>query len=316
MDESDNHGQQSIFDTRSPSEEWAEESAKHVLDELFNATQRYKSSAAFRDLLAFISRFRFYSTFNGFLIHLQRPGAKFVAPPNRWKKKYQHIIKPNASPIVILRPKGPVMFVFDVGDIEPLPGAPPLPPEVTDPFRPREGRIGRELERTIENGKRDGIRILPQHAGTQSAGSIRWAKGPNPLLLMFYTGKDGDGRPKYQKVNVTFDLLVNNALSPEATYVAIAHELAHLYCGHIGTVNKTWWPDRQGLIERVSEFEAECTAYLVCNRLGLKLPSDSYLYRYLKNNNQIPDISLECVMKSAGLIESMGERRLPPRKGD
>jgi len=316
MDEPDNHGQQSLFAARSPSEGWAEQSAKHVLDELFNATQRYKSSDGFRRFLSFINRFRFYSFFNAFLIHLQRPGAKFVAPPTRWKKKYQHIIKPNASPIVILRPMGPVLFVFDVGDTDPLPGAPPLPPEVTDPFRPKEGRIGRELDRTIENAKRDGIRVLPQHAGTQSAGSVRWANVPNPPPLMFYTGKDRDGRPKYQEVKVAFDLLVNNALSPEATYVAIAHELGHLYCGHIGTVNKSWWPDRQGLPEGVSEFEAECTAYLVCNRLGLKLPSDSYLYRYLKTNDQIPNISLECVLKSAALIESMGEKRLPPRKED
>jgi len=301
----------------SPADEWAEDSARHVLDELFNATQRYKSSATFRQLLDFVSRFRFYSFFNSFLIHLQRPGALYVAPPIRWKKEYQRVIKSNATPIVILRPNGPVMFVFDVRDTEPLPGADPLPREVTDPFGPRagEGKIRRELDRTIENAKRDGIRILPHHAGTQSAGSIRWASAPNLPYLQFCTSKDGQGRPKYQEVKPTFELLVNNALSPEAAYVAIVHELAHLYCGHIGTPNRTWWPDRQGLHNNVSEFEAESAAYLVCNRLGLKIPSDSYLYKYLEANDQIPEISLECVVKSAGSIEAMGQKRLSPRKG-
>ena len=42
----------------------------------------------------------------------------------------------------------------------------------------------------------------------------------------------------------------------------------------------------------------------VCARLGLKSPSESYLFRYLKDNEQVPNISLECVMKTAGIIES------------
>lgn len=261
MNAADPNPQQSLFATQpphtpqSPAEEWAEDTTKHVLDELFTATKKFKSSDEYRKLLKFVGRFRFYSFFNKFLIHLQRPGGKFVAPPTTWKKKYQRIIKPNATPIVILRPNGPVMFVFDVGDTQPLPGAPRLPPEVTSPFGPRagEGQIRNELDRTIENAKRDGIRILPQHAGTQSAGSIRWTTDPNPAPLLFCTGKDRRGRPKYQEVKVQFDLLVNNALSPEATYVAIIHELAHLYCGHIGTPNRTWWPDRQGLPRNVLE---------------------------------------------------------------
>jgi hypothetical protein len=94
--------------------------------------------------------------------------------------------------------------------------------------------------------------------------------------------------------------------------VAITHELAHLYCGHIGTVDTRWWPDRQGLPEDVAEFEAESTAYVVCSQIGLKLPSESYLYRYLRDNDEIPDISFECVMKAAGIIESMGKKRLGP----
>jgi len=309
---------ESLLENRSPSEEWAEDSAKHALDELFKATQRYKSTIAFHELLDFVSRFRFYSFFNSFLIHLQRPGAHYVASPTRWKKTYQRIVKPNASPIVILRPNGPVMFVFDLGDVEPLPGAGKLPPEVTDPFGPRpgKGQIGGELDQTIEKAKRDGIRVLLQHAGTQSAGSIQWAKAINQSYLHFCTGKDRQGRPKYQEIKAKFDLLVNQYLDKEAKYVAIVHELAHLYCGPIGTPNRTWWPDRQGLPNEVLEFEAESAAYLLCNRLGLEIPSDTYLYKYLDTNDQIPDISLECIMKAASLIETMGHKRLPPRRSE
>jgi excisionase family DNA binding protein len=79
-------------------------------------------------------------------------------------------------------------------------------------------------------------------------------------------------------------------------------------------VDTRWWPDRQGLPDDVAEFEAESTAYVVCSQIGLKLPSESYLYRYLRDNDEIPDISFECVMKAAGIIESMGQKRLGPRK--
>jgi len=34
----------------------------------------------------------------------------------------------------------------------------------------------------------------------------------------------------------------------------------------------------------------------------------------LEENKEVPNISLECVMKTAGLIESMGKGRLKPRK--
>jgi hypothetical protein len=321
MNELNPKPQQSVLVNQSPPpqfavKEWDEDSAKYALDDLFNATRRYKSSDAYRKFLKFVGRFRFYSSFNSFLIYLQRPGAGFVAPPTRWKKKYQRILKPNATPIVILQPNGPVMFVFDVSDTDPLPGARPLPPEVLNPFMPRGGKIGSELERTKENAKRDGIRILPQLAGTQSAGSIRWTTDPNAKPLMFYTGKDKQGLQKYQEVKVKFDLLVNQSLSPETEYVAISHELAHLYCGHIGTPNKKWWPDRWGMSEEVAEFEAESAAYIVCSKIGLQLSSDSYLYQYLKSNDEIPEISLERVMKAAGTIESMGKQRLKPRKKD
>jgi len=101
------------YKSDSPAAEWAEQSTKHALDELFNATYAYRSSQEFYDLVQFVRRFRFYSPYNAFLIHIQRPGAIYVAPPHRWKRQYGRTVKPNANPIVIMQPMGPVMFVFD-----------------------------------------------------------------------------------------------------------------------------------------------------------------------------------------------------------
>ncbi|MBE2239406.1 MAG: hypothetical protein IAE81_16575 [Caldilineaceae bacterium] len=48
--------------------------------------------------------------------------------------------------------------------------------------------------------------------------------------------------------------------------------------------------------------------------MGVQTPSAAYLATYCEFNRNIPPISLDCVMKAAGLIENMGSEPLPPRK--
>ncbi len=281
----------------SPAATWDRDVAKRALDELFAQTYQYKSSKAYHDLLTFIQRFRAYSPFNAMLVHVQMPGARFVAPPHRWRRDYGRTIKAGARPLVILQPMGPVMFVFDVADTE---GA-PLPPEVESPFEVRGGMIGRELDTASENGKRDGVLIHGRKLGTQQAGSIAVASGKT---LAF-----GE-----HAVPLRYALELNDDLSREARFVTLAHELGHLYCGHLGTPDDSWWPDRRGLAAAVQEFEAESVAFLVCSRLGIDNPSETYLAGYVKDHEQVPAVSLECVLKSAGLIESMARGKLRMRK--
>jgi hypothetical protein len=287
-----------------------EEATRRALDELFRLTQQYNSTKAYDELLKFMRRFRFYAPYNAMLIHIQMPGAKFVAPPHRWLDEYQQRIKPGAHPLVILQPMGPVMFVFDVSETEPVPGAPPLPPEVLLPFDVCGGKIGKQLERTIENAKRDGIRITTRNAGSQSAGQIGIAKNKTLQEVVVRLV------PKRETVNipVRYELLLNANLSRESQYATLVHELAHLYCGHLGTPKKKWWPDRSRFTINMREFEAESVCYLVCGRAGIDNPSDKYLAGYLERNRQVPEISLECVMAASGLIEKMGSERLKPRK--
>ncbi len=300
--------QQQLFDEEPLEVEARDErSAQRALDELFKGTIVYRSSQAYLELMRFIARFRFYSPFNAMLLHIQRPGARFVAPPSRWEGKYGRRVKPDANPLVILRPMGPVMFVFDVADTE----GDRLPREVESPFEVKGGRIRNELRKTLENVKRDGIRVHEKKMGSQQAGSIR----PSGIRTAFFvefpkSAKPGDS----EQVPVRYELTMNLDLSPEARYATLVHELAHLYCGHVGTPNKKGWPDRQGLPRQTIEFEAESVAYLVCSRLGIDNPSDEYLAWYAKTREQVPDISLDCVIQAASLIEKMGQDRLKPRK--
>jgi len=282
-----------------PAAAWDRDAAKRALDELFSLTRQYRSSKTYHELLQFVARFRYYSPFNAMLVHIQMPGARFVAPPRRWLNGYGRHINPGARPMVILQPMGPVMFVFDVSDTE----GDPLPPQVEKPFEVRAGKVGGRLPRTIENTKRDGVAIHTAKLGSQQGGSIGPARGPAKVLKFGKT-----------TVPVRYALELSQDATEESRYAALVHELAHLYCGHLGTPNDKWWPDRRGLEHQVREFEAESVAYMVCTRLGISNPSEQYLAGYMGQQNETPPISLECVVKAAGLIETMGRETLKPRK--
>jgi hypothetical protein len=307
----DENGQESLFtDEVSPAANWDRNVAGRALDELFSLARQYRSSQAYHKLLQFIGRFKFYAPFNAMLVHLQMPGAQYVASPSAWLRDYGRRIKSEARPLVILRPMGPVMFVFDVSDTEAEQGAPQLPPEIEQPFEVRGGRIGGELTQTIENAKRDGVDIRERQAGAQSAGEIRVARPGRHLNCLIKETPEVE----HLVVPLRYELLLNGRHSAEAKYATLAHELGHLYCGHLGTPNARWWPDRRRLADEICEFEAESICYLLCGRLGIDNPSDEYLAGYVKAHDETPPISFECVMKAAGLIEQMGRERLKPRK--
>ena len=287
----------------SPAEKWDMDAAKHALDELFMVTNQYRTSANFMKLLEFVKEFPYIAPFNAMLANIQMPGAAFVLPPRKWYQHFGRTIKSEARPIVILRTMGPVDFVFDVADTE----GNPLPPGFEKPFAVYSGNIGNALPTTIENCKRDGIRIYKKNLGSEAAGAIkRLAPGSNAAkqLQVF----------KEKVIAVAFELQLAESRSPEEQYATLTHELGHLYCGHVGTPNPVWWPDRRGLNHVSEEFEAESVSYLVCKRMGLESPSERYLSHFVGSHGEVPSISLECIMKAAGLIERMGKELMAQRK--
>lgn len=145
-----------------PSQAWFGRDSRGALDDLFASAQQYRRCDSYRELIYFIVQFRFYSPFNAILIKTQMPGARYVATGKRWWADYERRIRPNAQAIAILQPMGPIMFVFDVSDTEPTPHSRKLPAEIVNPFAIRNGHISHELDRLIENSKRDGVRILPR----------------------------------------------------------------------------------------------------------------------------------------------------------
>jgi len=78
----------------------------------------------------------------------------------------------------------------------------------------------------------------------------------------------------------------------------------------------------RNLLNFISRFESlvnwkpsRCASWYG-QRLGIENPSGKYLSTYVKDDDPLNRISLDCVIKAAGLIEQMGKERLATRKAD
>ncbi|WP_157270274.1 ImmA/IrrE family metallo-endopeptidase [Paraoerskovia marina] len=285
--------------------------AKASIDALVRDGLHYRFSSQYRDLVEFIKRFRQYSPFNGLLVHLQDPGAAFVATPAHWRSNYGRKISELARPIVILRPKGPVMVVFDVRHTEPDGSGGDLPLGVLDPMAAAATLPDYELhacwERLLDNAKRDGIRIRTKDEGHHSAGYARVSAGD---LLVRPPSRPGDIATTHP---LRFDIVVN-ANDPIADQLAtLLHELGHIYCGHLGTRNPKHWESRLLETKETREFEAESVAYIAMSRFDPKIVMGRHISQIVTSMNEIPPIGLQVVLRTAGLLIEMATKRLPDR---
>lgn len=256
----------------------------HALDELFESSASYRSSENYFSLMQFIRKFPSLSPFNAFLIHMQNPGVELVMSPKKWKV-WGRKIKPNARPMVILVPFGPVEFVYDISDTE----GSPVPAVALNPFH-TDGILSHGVyDLTIRNSASDFIHYDEEEMGKNSAGYAALREKDN------------------------FKVVVNKFYNLETKYSTLVHELAHVYTGHLGSFVQNWWKPRTHLNTTAEEVEAESISYLVCGRLGLKTSSEAYLSDYIKNNKEIPDISMEVILTVSGYIESLGKPGFRPK---
>lgn len=294
----------------------AREEVRQSIDDLVREAQRYRSSSQYAALLNFAGSMRRYSPYNALLADIQKPGSRFLATASQWRERYQHRVSPDAQPIVFLRPGGPVMFVYDVSDVEPLPDAQALPQDVRDPFGVRfhDGRaVEQSLQRLQENISGIGMRVSLQALGSTHAAHVS-TTGGGVLQRHWPATAKRDG--SVEDVPLRYDAVVNTNLHPTARFTSLVHEVAHVLCGHLGSPDLAWWPSRDRLAHGVEEFEAESVAYVVARRLDSDVVMPPYLHQHLDQNGSTPDFSLERVVKVSGDVDRMCTARRPtPRPG-
>ncbi|MFJ3336856.1 reverse transcriptase domain-containing protein [Streptomyces sp. NPDC086766] len=297
--------------------------AKASIDDLVRGAQRYRSSSDYLEMLEFVGRFKRYAPFNAMVVHIQKPGARYVLSSSEWESTYRRVLKPAAQPMLIFQPRGPYMLVYDVGDTEALPGARPLPKAITAPVsvasRADEKEVTEVWHHTETNLAPLGIRLSLVNHGTSSCG--RTYHSWSGSYVERPGSRPGDRPETYPTL---FEIEVNRNLPLLDRYATLAHELGHLFCGHLGAGPGGTWPDRYlrplsdeeaVKVHARNEVEAESIAYMVLKRLDPDVQMGDYVTEHLGPAQQVPEtVALNLAFKAAGRIIEMGKQRIPAAK--
>ncbi len=254
-----------------------------LLDQLLADSQLYTQTKDYKDLLDFVVRLRNFAPFNAMLLQIQKPGLSYAASARDWRERFNRLPKPHARPLLILWPFGPVAFVYDVLDTE----GDFLPGDVAAFFAHGsidENRINAFIPLTRKNN----IEWCWMDAGDMNAGQISVIRR-------------ADKENKYSQYRMD----INSNHAPAVQFVTLAHELAHLFLGHLGPDKSLHVPERPQLSLTQRELEAESVAYLVCARNGVKSKSETYLKNYVETNTTTDNLDIYNIMRAAGQIETM-----------
>ena len=235
---------------------------------LFKDVKRYRNSSEFKKKLDFYASFPYLGVYNAALVEQQRPGARLVLTVKKWAELYNRKIKTNARPVIILMPFYPVEFLFDVSDT-----------------KPKDNRRKREENIIIEE-------IIKQHRASCKQ------------EIWYYLDNLMDNLPKF---GIRYEKAVYGSEIKAEIRVDTSEELQikirkdHFVKHH----NYFTILDNRFYTKEVKEFEAETVSYLVCKRLGINTRSEEYLSYYMKENENIPDIDINCIFEAVDIIEKM-----------
>jgi hypothetical protein len=258
--------------------------ARSMLDQLITDSKLYYRSADYKALLDFVVRLRDFAPFNAMLLHIQKPGLSYAASARDWRERFGRAPKNGARPLVILWPFGPVAFVYDVLDTE---GKRDLPEDVAS-YVARGPIEQQTLHACVARMHERGIFVDPVDAGDFSAGSINIQK-----------------RAARIKDSNTYRMSINRNHPLPVQFTTVAHELAHLFLGHLGADSALKVAPRKNLSHAQRELEAETVAYLVCARNGVKSKSQTYLAHFVDQNTTVDSVDLYRIMRAAGQVETL-----------
>lgn len=261
----------------------SEKQTRFLLDQLLSDSKLYTQSKDYKALLIFVIRLRSFAPFNAMLLHMQKPGLSYAASAADWRRRFGRRPKEGARPLLILWPFGPVAFVYDVLDTE----GKDLPRDVASFFA--TGKIEAAHFSAFKSLiEKKNIEYYLVDAGDRKAGSIQVVR----------RAKSADETTRYR-------LSLNRNHAPAVQFTTIAHELGHLFLGHLGADKNLKIPDRHHPELPQREIEAESVAYIVCARNGVQSKSETYLTHYVDQNMTIDAIDIYQVMRAAGQVESL-----------
>jgi len=256
---------------------------KTLLDQLLTDSKLYKNSQDYKELLDFVVRLRNFAPFNAMLLQIQKPGLSFAASNKDWRQIFRRKPKEGARPLLILWPFGPVALVYDVIDTE---GA-PLPQDVFS-FYAKGDIDNSKVESFASPLKKQGIEWYPVDVGDNKAGAIKVLH-----------------RAQNEKEKTLYRMFINKNHKAVIQFTTVAHELGHLFLGHLGPDKNLSIPQRTISDHSERELEAESVAYIVCMRNGVEPKSQTYLRNHVDQHTTIKSLDLYQIMRAAGKVEKI-----------
>ncbi len=261
-----------------------------AIDHLFQYALQKDGTRAFDQFWDFTQKFNNLSIYNSMLVMIQRPGATAVGTIAQWKEIGRHIT-PDAVPIIILHPFGPVHFIYELGDT----AGKPVPAQEKNSLFASGVALDTLWKRVIKAAEKYNVEIV------ESQQQVIALVGTAASFTDYPSLETGKKRCFRVKLNANHDLPTRFAI--------LAHELGHIYCGHIGRDHKGRWPNRSKLTSATHELEAEAVAWLVCQRNGITTRSKDYLSSLIRKANH-QQVSMYAIFEAANRVES----RTTPKK--
>lgn len=233
------------------------ERTKQLLDKLKEGIQQVQSSEDFKRMLNAMSRFHNYSLRNVLLIQFQCPNATRVAGYHTWIKLGRQVKKGEKALWIF----APMVFKHKDNEND-------SEDEVVTMFKPVPvfdlSQTEGEPLPTIQQNQ-----IANTHE--QLLSELQGLCGKLKIEIKFEELRGMDGVSKIGSV------IINSKKNPTEQAVILLHELAH------EKIHDTR-EKRKELSQEQIELEAEATAFVVCEQLGLpETNSDRYLALYSKS---------------------------------
>ncbi len=193
-----------------------------------------------------------------------------------------------ARPIIILAPMSPVAIVYDLEDTD----GKKIPKYFDEAYKVSgemaEAKWDNTLKYCIEV---DNFKIIYNEKSFLNCACVSRRWGDQYII----------------EINKSFE-------DVRLKYSLLAHEIAHVYCGHLGAdekdPKKRRWDNSAHLTRDQREVEAETVAYLVCSRCGIETKAIEYVAGYLKNPEEdLSRISVKVILDVARDIENISKDR-------
>jgi hypothetical protein len=118
-----------------------------------------------------------------------------------------------------------------------------------------------------------------------------------------------------------YRLRINLNHDPNVQFATLAHELGHVFLGHLGADTYHGIPGIESITRQQAELEAESLSYLVCRRWGVQSRADAYLADYAQPGKPMAPLNLDRITRATGQVEAIlaiGAKTLfqPRSKGD